>query len=94
MAGTSARFDALVTAGAAQNLEAIHHDLFEFDCAASANNVPDELMEVAGRLSEVPERGSYPEEPVGSRYPGAPPGFLQAVPGHLPRHGWPDDHRP
>jgi toxin ParE1/3/4 len=64
MAGTSARFEVMLTEGAEQDLEAIHDYLSEFDCVANANDVLDELMEVVESLSEFPERGSYPKELV------------------------------
>lgn len=62
MAGTSARFEVLLTEGAEQDLEAIHDYIAEFDCVANANYVLDELMDVVEGLSKVPERGSYPKE--------------------------------
>lgn len=65
MAGTSAKFEVLLTEGAEQNLEAIHDYISEFDCVANANYVLDELMDVVESLSKFPERGSYPKELVG-----------------------------
>jgi toxin ParE1/3/4 len=65
MAGTSAKFEVLLTEGAEQDLEAIHDYISEFDCVASANNVLDKLMDVVESLSKFPERGSYPKELVG-----------------------------
>lgn len=65
MAGTSAKFEVLLTEGAEQDLEAIHDYISEFDCVANANYVLDELMVVAASLSKFPERGSYPKELVG-----------------------------
>jgi toxin ParE1/3/4 len=65
MAGTSAKFEVLLTAGAEQDLEAIHDYISEFDCVANANSVLDELMAVVESLSKFPERGSYPKELVG-----------------------------
>ncbi len=65
MAGVPAKFDALLTEGAEQDLEAIHDYLSEFDCVANANYVLDELTEVVESLSKFPERGSYPKELVG-----------------------------
>src|SRR5690606_40092113 len=65
MAGTSARFEVLLTEGAEQDLEAIHDYIAEFDCVANANYVLDELMDVVEGLSKVPERDSYPKELVG-----------------------------
>lgn len=65
MAGTSAKFEVLLTEGAEQDLEAIHDYISEFDCVANANYVLDELMDVVESLSKFPERGSYPKELVG-----------------------------
>ena len=65
MAGTSAKFEVLLTEGAEQDLEAIHDYISEFDCATNANYVLDELMAAVESLSKFPERGSYPKELVG-----------------------------
>jgi len=65
MTGSSAKFEVLLTEGAEQDLEAIHDYISEFDCAANANDVLDQLMDVVGSLSKFPERGSYPKELVG-----------------------------
>ena len=65
MAGVPAKFDVLLTAGAEQDLEAIHDYISEFDCVANANYVLDELTEVVESLSKLPDRGSYPKELVG-----------------------------
>jgi toxin ParE1/3/4 len=65
MAGTSAKFEVLLTEGAEQDLEAIHDYISDFDCVANANYVLDGLMDVVESLSKFPERGSYPKELVG-----------------------------
>src|SRR5690606_39256366 len=65
MAGTSARFEVLLTEGAEQDLEAIYDYIAEFDCVANANYVLDELMDAVEGLSKVPERDCYPKELVG-----------------------------
>ena len=65
MAGVPAKFQVLLTAGAEQDLEAIHDYISEFDCVANANYVLDELTQVVKSLSKLPERGSYPKELVG-----------------------------
>ena len=65
MAGTSAKFEVLLTEGAEQDLEAIQDYISEFDCVANANYVLDGLMDVVESLSKFPERGSYPKELVG-----------------------------
>jgi toxin ParE1/3/4 len=64
MSGTPVKFEVLLTDGAEQDLEAIHDYISEFDCAANANHVLDELLEVVQSLSRFPERGSYPKELV------------------------------
>jgi toxin ParE1/3/4 len=64
MAGTSAKFEVLLTDGAAQDLESIHDYISEFDCLANANCVLDAVMAVVESLSRFPERGSYPKELV------------------------------
>lgn len=58
------KFEVLLTAGAEQDLEAIHDYIIEFDCIANADHVLDQLMEVVESLSRFPERGSYPKELV------------------------------
>ena len=65
MARAPAKFSVLLTKGAEQDLESIHDYISEFDCAANANYVLDELMVAVESLSKVPERGSYPKELVG-----------------------------
>lgn len=65
MAGTSDKFEVLLTEGAEQDLEAIHDYISNFDCVANANYVLDELMRVVETLARFPERGSYPQELVG-----------------------------
>lgn len=58
------KFEALLTQGAAQDLEAIHDYISEFDCVENANYVLDKLMAVVQKLSKSPERGNYPKELV------------------------------
>ena len=64
MAGAPGRFDARLTEGAEQDLQAIHDYLSEFDCVANANYLLDALMDTVERLSKFPVRGSYPKELV------------------------------
>jgi len=64
MAGAPANFQVLLTEGSEQDLEAIHDYIAEYDCAANANYVLDQLMDVVESLSRFPERGSYPKELV------------------------------
>ena len=65
MAGSPARFEVLLTAGAEQDLAAIYDYICAFDCVANANHVLDALMGVVESLSKFPERGGYPKELVG-----------------------------
>lgn len=65
MADSPDRFEVLLTEGAQQDLQSIHGYLREFDCAAGADHVLDELMDVVEALSQFPQRGSYPRELVG-----------------------------
>lgn len=65
MAGTSGRFQVLLTEGTEQDLEAIHDYIAEFDCVANANHVLDGVMDVVENLARFPERGGYPKELVG-----------------------------
>lgn len=65
MAGTSAKFEVLLTEGAEQDLEAIYDYIAESDSVTNANSVLDALMRVVDSLSRFPERGSYPKELVG-----------------------------
>ena len=64
MAGTSAKFEVLLTEGAEQDLEAIQDYISEFDCVANANYVLDRLMEAVEALVKYPEKSSYPKELV------------------------------
>ena len=64
MAGSSAKYEVVLTEGAEQDLEAIHDYISEFDCIANANYVLDAVMDVVQSLSKFPERGSYPKELV------------------------------
>lgn len=64
MAGKPGRYEVVITQGAEQDLESIHDYIAEFDSVASANHVLDRLTEVVDRLTQFPERGSYPKELV------------------------------
>ena len=64
MAGSSAKYEVVLTEGAEQDLEALHDYISEFDCIANANHVLDAVMDVVQSLSKFPERGSYPKELV------------------------------
>ena len=64
MAGSSSKYEVVLTEGAEQDLEAIHDYISEFDCIANANHVLDAVMDVVQSLSKFPERGSYPKELV------------------------------
>jgi toxin ParE1/3/4 len=65
MADAPARFEVLLTEGAQQDLQSLQNSLCEFDCAANADHVLDELMDVVESLSQFPQRGSFPRELVG-----------------------------
>jgi toxin ParE1/3/4 len=58
------RYEVLLTAGAARDLEAIHEYIAEHDSPARADYVLDRLAEVVLRLATLPERGGYPRELV------------------------------
>ena len=58
------KFEVLLTDGAEQDLESIHDYIAEFDGAANANYVLNQMTEVVNSLSIFPERGSYPRELV------------------------------
>jgi toxin ParE1/3/4 len=58
----AAKFSVLLTAGAEQDLEAVYDHILEFDGAAAASKVLDELVAAVEGLSKFPERGSYPKE--------------------------------
>lgn len=62
MASEGGRFEVLLTEGAERDMEAIYDYIAEVGSAANAVDVLDGLMEVAKKLSKVPERGSYPKE--------------------------------
>jgi len=62
MPGKPQRYEVLLTRAAEQDLESIHDYIAEFDCAANANYVLDQLMEVVEGLAQFPERGNYPKE--------------------------------
>lgn len=62
MADKTNRFEVVLTRGAEQDLESIYDYIAEFDCAANAAYVLDQLMEVVEGLAQFPERGSYPNK--------------------------------
>lgn len=62
MAGGSAQHDVLLTRGAEQDLESIHHHIAEFDGVANADRVLDRLLELVESLAAFPHRGSHPRE--------------------------------
>lgn len=57
-----AKFQVLLTAGAEQDLEALHDYVAEFDSPGKADDLLDALMEVVAGLERSPARGSYPKE--------------------------------
>ena len=64
MVGRPTRYEALLTQGAEQDLEALHDYICDFDSVANANYLLDRLMQVVEGLAQFPERGSYPKELV------------------------------
>jgi toxin ParE1/3/4 len=58
----AARYRVFLTAGAEQDLEAIHDYMSGFDSRARANRVLDRIMQAVEGLSTLPERGSHPGE--------------------------------
>ncbi|ENO76190.1 type II toxin-antitoxin system RelE/ParE family toxin [Thauera sp. 63] len=62
MRKSSSTFEVLLTEGAEQDLESIYDYIAQFDCAASADYVLDQLGSVIESLATFPERGSYPKE--------------------------------
>ena len=64
MSGPGAPYEVLLTEGAEQDLESIYDYIAEFNCAANAEHMLDQLMDVVGSLSQFPDRGSYPKELV------------------------------
>jgi toxin ParE1/3/4 len=56
------RYDVLLTEGAEHDLASIHEYLAETEGNRAAERLLQRLIEVAGRLSEFPERGSHPRE--------------------------------
>lgn len=65
MAGTPARCQVLLTAGAERDLEALHDYLAGTDDGAGADRLLDGLAAVVDSLSRFPERGSVPRELAG-----------------------------
>lgn len=65
MADSPDRFEVLLTEGVQQDVQSLHDQLCEFDCAANANRALDELMHVVESLSTFPQRGGCPRELVG-----------------------------
>ncbi len=56
------RYEVLLTAGAEQDLEAIHEYIGDFDCRANADHVLDRVRKAVDSLATFPERGAYPRE--------------------------------
>lgn len=56
------RFKVLLTTGAEQDLEAIYDYIADYDTVENAAYVLDQIAAVFDRLSQFPERGSYPKE--------------------------------
>jgi toxin ParE1/3/4 len=56
------RYEVLLTEGAEHDLASIHEYLAETEGDRAAERLLQRLIEVTGRLSEFPERGSHPRE--------------------------------
>jgi toxin ParE1/3/4 len=56
------RYDVLLTEGAEHDLASIHEHLAETEGDRAAERLLQRLIEVAGRLSEFPERASHSGE--------------------------------
>ncbi len=56
------RFDVRLSAGAEQDLEAIHAYIAEADGTAAADRILRRILELGSRLAEEPERGTRPKE--------------------------------
>lgn len=55
-------YKVLLTASAARDLEELDAYITEYDSPAAAENVLGKIEEAVARLSEFPERGTYPRE--------------------------------
>jgi toxin ParE1/3/4 len=62
MPGLPAEFEVMLTEGAEHDLENIYDYIAEFDSAASADHVLDQLMVTVDSLSRFPDRGVFPKE--------------------------------
>lgn len=62
MRESSSTFEVLLTEGAEQDLESIYDYIAQFDRAASADYVLDQLGSAIESLATFPERGSHPKE--------------------------------
>lgn len=56
------RYAVLITAGAERDLASIYHYIAEERSERAADRVLDRLLEISERLSEFPERGSFPRK--------------------------------
>lgn len=54
--------EVLLTEGAERDLEDLYQYIAKTDCRERADYVLDQLLEIAGRLAELPDRGSVPKE--------------------------------
>lgn len=59
---TDHRYEVLLTHGAEQDLEALYDYLAVHDGPEAADRVLDQILAVAERLAELPERGNCPPE--------------------------------
>jgi toxin ParE1/3/4 len=56
------RYEVMLTAGAEHDLKEIYDHIASADGQASADAVLDRLLDVSGRLADLPERGTHPKE--------------------------------
>lgn len=62
MAGKSAKFRVLLTAGAERDLETLYDHVVRSDGVPQAHRLLDQLMESVDSLTSFPERGGHPRE--------------------------------
>lgn len=55
-------YKVLLTQGAEQDLEALYDYIAEYDSAARADRLLDQVLQVTESLRQYPERGSHPRE--------------------------------
>lgn len=56
------RYEVLLTAGAERDIAAIHDFVADSDGGSAAEHLLDRLLQAAERLTQLPQRGTYPKE--------------------------------